>query len=231
MTAPALVLGATGFVGQEVARQLAVRATPVTAHVRPDSRALAAWQGKLTALGASVDTTAWATGAMTGMIRALAPAQIYICIGTTRSRGKADAIAGDIYEAIDYGLTKIAVDAAGASGVRPRIVYLSSLGANASSSSSYIRARGRAEDAVRGAGLPWIIARPAIITGDRSETRFGERTAAIVGDGLLAVVGLVGARALRNRYRSTTPDVLAAALIRLGEDPGHDLVADGDALR
>ena len=228
----ALVLGATGFVGRELVRQLAVRATAVIAHVRPDSRSLPEWQSRFEALGATVDTTPWELAALTAALTRLAPAVIYIVIGTTRSRAKTDAVAGDIYEAVDFGLTKLAVDAAVASGVtpRPRVVYLSSVGADASSRSAYVRARGKAEDVVRGSGLPWVIARPAIITGERDEARLGERGLAIVGDGLLAVAGLVS-RNLRNRYRSTTPDVLVAALIRLAEAPGHDLVADGDALR
>ena len=40
----AYVLGATGFVGREVVRQLAVRATPVVAHIRPDSKSLDEWR-------------------------------------------------------------------------------------------------------------------------------------------------------------------------------------------
>ncbi len=229
-SAPALVLGATGFVGRELVRQLAVRATPVTAHVRPDSRSLEEWRTRFTELGATLDTTAWDVAALAATIQRTAPGVIYIVIGTTRSRAKADAVDGDIYEAVDFGLTKLAVDGAKASGTRPRIVYLSSVGADARASGAYLRARGKAEDAVRDSGLPWVIARPAIITGDREDTRLGERTAAIVGDGLLAVAGLVS-RNLRSRYRSTTPDVLVAALIRVAEAPGHDLVADGDSLR
>jgi uncharacterized protein YbjT (DUF2867 family) len=231
--APALVLGATGFVGREVVRQLAVRATPVLAHVRPDSRSLEEWRTRFGALGAQLDLTAWDAAALAATIARVKPAQIYILIGTTRGRARADAIIGDIYDAVDYGLTKLTVDAARASGERPRLVYLSGLGANESAGSAYMRARGRAEACVcvRSSGLPWVIARPAIITGNRDESRLGERSAAIVGDGLLAVAGLVGARALRDRYRSTTPDVLASALIRIAEAPEHDVIVDGNALR
>ncbi len=227
----AFVLGATGFVGREVVRQLCVRGARTVAHVRPDSSSLASWRGKLEALGAEVDTTAWDVAAMTARLRALDPAQIYILIGTTRSRAKADAVAGNIYEAIDLGLTQIAVDAARASGHRPRLVYLSSVGADAGARSAYLAARGRAEDVVTGSGLPWIVARPSIITGERDEGRFGERGAAVVGDGLLAVAGALGGRKLRDRYRSTTPDVLASALIRFGEGPAPDRVVDGVDLR
>ncbi|HEV7555460.1 MAG TPA: NAD(P)H-binding protein [Kofleriaceae bacterium] len=227
----AYVLGATGFVGREVVRQLCVRGETVIAHVRPDSKSLDDWRKRLGELGATVDTTAWDVPAMAARIRELAPGQVYILIGTTRSKAKADSVEGDIYEKVDLGLTKIAVDAARASETKPRIVYLSGIGASPDARGAYMRARGKAEDVVKGAGLPWVIARPAIITGDRDESRIGERSAAVIGDGLLAVAGVFGGRRLRDRYRSTTPDILASALIRIGEGPEADRAFDGAELR
>lgn len=227
----AFVLGATGFVGREVVRQLCVRDGKTIAHVRPDSTSLAAWRTRFEDLGAAVDTTPWDVAALTARLRVALPAQLYVLIGTTRSRAKADAVEGNIYEAIDVGLTRLAVDAARGSEHRPRIVYLSSVGADPAARSAYLAARGRAEAAVTGSGLPWVIARPSIITGERDDGRAGERSAAVIGDGLLAVAGMFGGRRLRARYKSTTPDILASALIRLGEAPEHDRIVDGDDLR
>ena len=227
----AFVLGATGFVGREVVRQLAVRGTTVIAHVRPDSSSLAKWEQTFKELGAAVDTTPWDAAAMAARFRETRPDQVYVLIGTTRSAAKRDKVEGNIYEAVDLGLTRIAVDAARGSETKPRIVYLSSIGADAGARSAYLQARGKAEDAVRSSGLPWVIARPSFITGDRDESRIGERSAAIVGDGLLAVARVFGGKKVREKYRSTTPDVLASALIRLGEAPDHDRVAEGSDLR
>jgi uncharacterized protein YbjT (DUF2867 family) len=227
----AYVLGATGFVGREVVRQLCVRGTKTVAHVRPDSKSLADWQAKFSELGADVDTTPWDTAAMAARMREIKPAQVYILIGTTRSKAKSDNISGNIYEAVDKGLTKIAVDAARASETTPRLVYLSSVGADKTARSPYLRVRGETEDIVTGAGLPWAIARPSFITGDREDGRIAERSAAVVGDGLLAVVGVFGGRGVRDKYKSTTPDVLASALIRIAEAPDHDRIAEGAALR
>lgn len=230
----AFVLGATGFVGREVVRQLCVRGAKVHAHVRPDSSKLTAWQATFGEQGATVDATPWDVEKLAARFRELfgsGPSQIYICIGTTRGKAKTDAIEGNIYEKVDLGLTRIAVDAAKASGTRPRLVYLSSVGAKATASSAYLAARGKAEDVVMASGLPWVIARPSIITGERDESRIGESTAAIVGDGLLAVAGVFGGRKLRDKLRSTTGDVLASALIRLGEAPESDKIVDGADLR
>jgi len=227
----AFVLGATGFVGREVVRQLCVRGTKTYAHVRPDSKQVAEWKDKFGEQGAQVDTTPWDPTALAARWRELKPSQVYICIGTTRNKAKADAIEGNIYEKVDYGLTKLAVDAARGSEVSPRLVYLSSVGADPKARSAYLAWRGKAEDAVKSSGLPYVIARPSIITGERDESRLGEKTAGVLGDGVLAVVGLFGGKNLRARYRSTTPDVLASALIRLGEAPEHDRIVDGAELR
>jgi uncharacterized protein YbjT (DUF2867 family) len=227
----AFVLGATGFVGREVVRQLRARGADVIAHVRPDSKQLDAWRAKLGELGAAVDTTAWDAAQLAARWRELRPSHVYILIGTTRSKAKADAIEGDIYQRVDYGLTKIAVDAARASEVKPRLVYLSAVGADANARGAYMQWRGKAEHEVTESGLAWAIARPSFIIGDRDESRIGERTAAVVSDGVLAVARVFGGKALRDRYRSTTPDVLAAALIRIGEAAESGQIAEGAALR
>jgi uncharacterized protein YbjT (DUF2867 family) len=227
----AFVLGATGFVGREVVRQLCVRGAKVIAHVRPDSRALDDWRLRFGGLGAEVDDSPWQVDALAARLRTLAVAQLYILIGTTRSRARTDAVDGDIYQAVDFGLTRLAVDAAVAGGTRPRVIYLSSIGADDKARSAYLAARGRAEQAVITSGLPWVIARPSFITGDRDDRRVGERVAAVASDGLLAVARAFGASKLRDTYRSTSPDILASALIRLGEAAEHDQIFDGAALR
>ena len=227
----AFVLGATGFVGREVVRQLCVRGAKVIAHVRPDSSSLATWQARFDELGATVDTTAWDVPAMTATIERLAPDHVYILIGTTRHKARSEHVDGNIYEKVDLGLTRIAVAAAKASGRSPRIVYLSGIGASSNARGAYMKARGQAEDVVRDSCLPWVIAQPAIITGDRDDSRFGERSAAVIGDGLLAVARVFGGKTLRDRYRSTTSDILAAALIRIAEGPDIDRVFAGAELR
>lgn len=227
----AFVLGATGFVGREVVRQLCVRGAQTIAHVRPDSPKLAEWRTTFDALGAEVDTTPWDAAQLAARFRERRPAQLYVLIGTTKKRAREDKIDGDIYEAVDLRLTQLAIGAARAAEAGTRIVYLSSVGASERARSAYLRARGKAEAAVISASLPWAIARPSFIVGERDDGRFGERAASAVGDGLLAVAGLFGGARTRDKYRSTTPDVIASSLIRLGEAPEHDRIVEGADLR
>ena len=233
MPAPvAFVAGATGFVGREVVPSAACARATTIAHVRPDSSRLDEWRERFAAQGASADASPWQVEALAAAMKAAAVTHVFCLIGTTRGRARTDAVQGNIYEAVDLGLTRMLAEAAVAAGGRPRLVYLSSVGAKAAAGSAYLKARGQAEDVVRSAGLPWVIARPSFITGaGRDDTRPGERVAAGVADGVLRLAGVLGGKGLRARYRSTTPEVLASSLVRLGLDGAPDRVVEGDDLR
>lgn len=208
----AFVAGATGYTGRAVVEAAVEAGFETVAHVRPDSPRLAHWRAEFAARGASVDTTAWEAAAMRATLRDLGPSAVFALLGTTRARGGS-------YEEVDYGLTMMLLEAARDCGSSPRFVYLSSLGAGPRARGAYMSVRWRVEEAVRASGLSHAIARPAIITGpDRDEARFAERAAATVGDGALGLVGALGGRRLRERFRSTTNVALARALVRLASD-------------
>ena len=238
---PAFVAGATGYVGHAVVRLLAARGARVAAHVRPDSPALGRWRERFGALGAAVavDTTPWDEDAMAATLAALRPAAVFALLGTTRARARTAAARGvDAgYEAVDYGLTALlaraATRAARETGVVPRFVYLSSVGVTPGTRNPYLRVRARMESELREGELPYTIARPGVITGpDREESRPLERVASVVVDAALVLPGLLGARRLRDRYRTTSADELARALVRLSVDPRMaGAVVEGDGLR
>lgn len=229
------VAGATGYTGREVVRVLAARGVPTWAHVRPESPKLGEWRARFEGLGAHVDATPWALDAMTATMAQLAPTHVFALLGTTRSRAKAAEGRGERsdYEAVDWGLTVMLLEAIERAGVKSKFIYLSSAGAGPSARGAYLEVRHRVESRLRASSVPWVSARPSIITGeDRDEERPLERVAAVLGDGALSLAGALGAKGLRDRYRSTTNVVLASALVRIALDPSKkNEVVESEALR
>jgi len=214
------VAGATGYTGREVVRQLRERGLRTVAHVRPGSKA-ARWVDAFLGWGAEVEEVPWAPDALREAISRAAPDVVFSLVGTTRARAKREALAAeDIYEAVDLRLHAMLVDAVAATRPGARLVYLSSLGADASARNPYLAARGRSERKLVESGLPFTIARPSFITGpDRDRPRRLERVTARVADRLLAAAGAFGAAELRERYRSIDNAGLARALIATSLDP------------
>jgi uncharacterized protein YbjT (DUF2867 family) len=230
------VAGATGYTGRSVVRALREQGVQTVAHVRPDSAALGAWRARFEALGARVDTTPWRSEVMRATLASLHPSLVFALLGTTRTRGRRLARERgtvETYETVDYGLTMLLYDAARGCDSRPRFVYLSALGVRQGTRNAYLAARALVERTLTDGDLPYLIARPSFITGpDRDEFRPGERISARISDLLLGVAGMLGARRLRERYRSTTPTVLARALVLAALDAGAaNRVLESEELR
>ncbi len=233
----AIVFGATGLTGRHVVELLAKQGTRVIAHVRPDSARLAEWTARFTALGAQVSSAPWTRDGIAALLAAEKPALVFGLLGTTQARVKQAAKAGrdaskETYDAVDVGLTELAIAACRALEPRPRFVYLSSVGTSETAAGSYLQARARVERTLRESGVPYTIARPSFIVGERDEPRALEKLSAPLVDGLLGVLGAVGARSVRDRYRSITGQHLARALVTLALDPvWKDRVAEPADLR
>ncbi|NLH48232.1 MAG: NAD(P)H-binding protein [Myxococcales bacterium] len=237
-TETAFIAGATGYTGREVVRRLAARGISAIAHVRPDSDRLTEWRERFAALGATVDETPWNETAMTATLARRRPTVIFALLGTTRARMKnlksrgVDPQTGS-YDAVDYGLTALLLRAAKTAGITPRFVYLSAIGVGPKARGGYYQARWRLETELQASGLPFVIARPAFISGpDREESRPSERAGATIFDGLLTAAGAVGLKKLQNKFSSLSGSELAAALVNLALAPdAANRVFEADALR
>ena len=232
----AFIAGATGYTGRHVTERLAREGVRTIAHVRPDSSARGSWTARFAAAGAESDCTPWSDDEMARTMARLRPEFVFALLGTTRARSARDeratgAAAG--YEEIDYGLTAMLLGAARAAGVRPRFIYLSSMGAKATSGNPYLAVRGRFEGELQGSGLPYLIVRPSFISGsDRDERRVTERVASIVTDVVLHAAALAGAGRLRDRWATLTGDALAAGMVRLALDaPDGRAIVDASGIR
>ena len=232
----AFIAGATGYTGRHVAERLAREGVRTIAHVRPDSPALGSWTARFSAAGAETDATPWTDDEMARTMARVRPDFVFALLGTTRSRAARDERATGKaagYEAVDYGLTAMLLRAARAAGVRPRYVYLSSIGAKATSGNPYLAVRGRFEAELQASELPYLIVQPSFISGsDRDERRVTERAASVAADALLHVAALAGARRLRDRWATLSGDALAAGMVRLAlEAPDGRTVADAADIR
>lgn len=232
----AFVAGATGYVGRSVVAELRQRGVDTVAHVRPDSSRLEHWRQRFSEQGAVVDSTPWELAAIRARMAQLNVSLVFALLGTTRARAREAAQSGAAaadYEAVDYGLSSMLLQAAAGLPTRARFVYLSSAGVRDDTENAYLAARSRVERELRGSGLHYVIARPAFITGaDREEDRPVERWSARVGDFALGVLALGGATSLQARWASITGAELARGLVRLALDPAvADRIVYSDALR
>lgn len=222
-THTAIVFGATGLTGRFVVSHLVKRGVRTIAHVRPDSSRLAEWTERFAKDGAEVSSAAWTKEAIEALVAKEKPSLVFGLLGTTQARVKEAARSGrdaskETYDAVDIALTEMAIAACGAITPRPRFVYLSSVGTSDTAAGSYLQARARVERTLRESGVPYTIARPSFIVGERDTPRALEKMSAPLVNGLLGVLGAVGAKDLRDRYRSITGEELAKALVVLGRD-------------
>lgn len=211
------VFGATGYVGRAVV-EVAARTEDVarvTAHVRPGSERAAALEA-MASDRVHVDRTPLEAEQLRTTLEACSPSHLFICHGTTAHRARREGLESP-YEAIDLGLTELALAAAGAVSPPPRIVYLSAIGASPRARGAYLNARWRAEEAVRSSGLPFTICRAPLLGGpDRGESRPLETVARTVADPLLAALGAVGLTRLRDRLSSMDAAEAAEGMVRSG---------------
>jgi uncharacterized protein YbjT (DUF2867 family) len=228
------IAGATGYTGREVVREFHARGVTAVAHVRPDSRQLPEWQKRFGGI-AEVDTTPWELHALRETFMRVQPTHIFALLGTTRRRARAARAEGanDSYQTVDYGLSAMLLQALQLSGRSAKFIYLSSMGVSANSRNPYIAVRWRMESELKESGVPYVIARPALITGaDREEFRVTERALGIASDAVLDLAGVIGLRGVRDRFHSLTGQQLARGMIAAATDPRQtNVILDAGALR
>lgn len=186
----ALLAGATGLVGREIALQWP---GPMQLLVR---RPLALPRPGL-ALQV-VDFTA---------LPAVPPAEVAFCaLGTTIKVAGSQAA----FRAVDFGAVLAYAQACRAAGVR-RFGVVSALGASARSGSFYSHVKGEAEDALRAVGFEHlVIARPSLLLGDRHALGQPARAGEQWGERLAGWLGPLVPRGLRPIAAAT----VARALVR-----------------
>jgi len=153
-----LVVGGSGFVGQHLCRELDDRDHDVTALSRnphdaelPDG--VTRTEGDVT----DYDSIAGAFEDRDAVVFLPALSPLF----------KPDG-GDEMHEVVHLGGTENCVKAAEEHGV-DRFIQMSALGADPNGSTHYLRAKGKAEDAVKNSDLDWTIFRPSVVFGDGGE--------------------------------------------------------------
>jgi uncharacterized protein YbjT (DUF2867 family) len=142
---------------------------------------------------------------------------VYCCLGTTmRTAGSRDA-----FRRVDRDYVVALGRLAVAVGARS-LTVVSSVGADASARSFYLRTKGETERDLEALGLPClVILQPSLLLGDRQELRVGER----IGEVALGIAGPLMFGSLA-RYRPIHARTVARAMVRASRqsEPGMRIV-------
>jgi uncharacterized protein YbjT (DUF2867 family) len=132
--------------------------------------------------------------------------EVYLSLGTTiRVAGSREA-----FRAVDLD-ANLAVAMAGVAAGATRVALVSAIGANARSSTFYLRVKGELEDALDRLDLEaLVIARPSLLLGDRDALKQPFRLAETIG----APVTKLLAPMLPQRYRPIEGRDVAQSLVR-----------------
>jgi uncharacterized protein YbjT (DUF2867 family) len=106
---------------------------------------------------------------------------VFVAVGTTQKKVKGDLVA---YRKVDFNIPVNAALACKETGC-PKLLLVSSVGANSKGGNFYIKLKGEVEDKIQGIGLPSVsIFRPSMLLGKRNESRPAESIAQSLSKGL-----------------------------------------------
>lgn len=200
----AIVLGATGVVGRELVRQLAIQPDidkVVSLTRRPVSYSNAKVDNQVVNFDNLQGSSQWFKGDL-----------LFSALGTTlKQAGSIDA-----QRKVDVDYQYHAAEIAAHQGVS-HYLLVSSSGANAQSRSAYLKMKGELEQRVQ--QLPFnriSIVQPSLLLGERTDFRLGERLAATILPLMCRLPPLA-------KYRPITGAQVAKAMIALSQQPGHPI--------
>ncbi len=193
----ALVVGATGAVGRELAQQLC-------AH--PAYEKVMAWTRRPLDVQCDKLQTQQIDFERIAELPAAPVDEVFCALGSTiKQAGSQEA-----FWRVDVDYPVALAQWAKKAGAGT-FVLVSAPGANAASSNFYLRAKGAAQDGVRAVGFArLLIVHPPLIDAERAQRRAGERAA-------IFVLRLLP-RFVLPRYQPMTPAEIAAATLRATQD-------------
>ncbi len=145
--------------------------------------------------------------------------EIFCCVGTTQSKTPDLAT----YKHIDFGIpTRAAL--AGIHGGINKFLVISSMGANPKSKMFYSRTKGQMEEALSKLNLERLhIFRPSLLVGDRNEVRLGEKAGLV----FMKLFGWL----VPNKYKGIEADVVAKAMHNVANQETEKRLFDSAEIR
>ena len=197
----ALVIGATGLVGQALVHQLA--------QTESIGKVVAFTRRSVSYSSAKIDNQIIDFDLLEGYTPLFQGDYLFSCMGTTRKQ--AGSIEAQRKVDVDYqfNAAKLAVG----NGVR-HYLLISSSGANAKSNNAYLKMKGELEQKIQ--TLPFnriSIFQPSLLLGKRTNVRMGEKFASWVMPAFCQIPGL-------RRFRPITDEQVAARMIWVSQNPG-----------
>ena len=128
---------------------------------------------------------------------------VFIAIGTTQKKMKGDLSA---YRKVDYDIPVAVAQACVINNV-PKLLMVSSAGADSSSSNFYLRIKGEVEQAIEKMPIQYIgIFQPSLLLGNRNEFRLGEK----ISQFIMPIFSFI----IPSKYKPIAAKSIAKAMIR-----------------
>jgi len=215
MSKTAILLGASGLVGNEVLQQLL--SDPEFSSVKSFTRKqLSIEHPKLQQHIINFNVIENYEGLITGDV-------LFYCLGTTiKIAGSKEA-----FKEVDYVYPLKFAKIAKSNGIR-KFILISSLGADKNSSNFYLKTKGDIENALQQLELKsLIIFQPSMLLGHRKEFRLAES----IGKAIMKALGFLFIGGLK-KYKGIEATVVANAMIKLSKSelPGITIF-DSDKLQ
>lgn len=194
----ALLLGATGLIGNELL-QLLLKDNTYAKVIALSRKPLPTTHPKLENRIVNFSDQGLYREAVTG------GDTVFCCVGTTMKHVKGDK---GLYRQIDFDIPVNGATYALEKGYT-QYALVSAIGASSASSNFYLSLKGQTEDAITSKGfVSTHIFRPSLLLGDRKESRTGENVAQIIMPALSFL--MVGSF---KKYRAITGAEVAAAML------------------
>ena len=145
----------------------------------------------------------------------------FFCIGTTRK----DTPDKNEYRRVEYNIPVDVAKIAKSNSVKA-FIYVSSLGANPTSSGSYLKNKGQVEEELNNLNFPKLAAiRPSILLGNRKVFRLGERISIFIMK-ILSIFFL----GILKKYKPIEAQNVAKAMVAIAQNHDQKTVFESNEL-